>query len=152
MLGVAETSRTRTIAADPTDVWAALADFGSLSSWARSVDHSCILRTGAAGGLIGTSRRLQLGRLILVERIVEVDPPRVLSYQISGLPRRLRHVANRWTLTPDEGGTRVTLTSTVEVGTRPVARVVETLAAALLATQSEKLLDDLAYRWEPSRV
>lgn len=145
-------SRTRTIPAEPQEIWSVLADFGSLSSWTRTVDHSCLLRTGAPGGLIGTSRRLQIGRLTLVERIVEVDPPHALSYQISGLPRRLRCVTNRWTLLPVDDATLVSLTSTVEIGTRPVARFAEALAVRMLAAQSEKLLDDLAHRWEPSRV
>lgn len=143
---MADISRTRTIPAGVSQIWSVLADFGALSSWATDVDHSCVLRTGPQGGLIGTSRRVQVGRNTLVERITEVDPPRALSYQIDGLPRLLRHVANRWTLTPVDGGTAVTLTSTVEAGRGVLRRAVAALSARMLARTSAALLDDLADR------
>src|ERR1700712_2217771 len=44
---VAAIDRSRTIAADPQSVWDVLADFGSISSWADNIDHSCILVFGS---------------------------------------------------------------------------------------------------------
>jgi len=44
--GVADISRSRTIAAQPQAIWDLLADFGSLSSWADNVDHSCVTNHG----------------------------------------------------------------------------------------------------------
>ena len=98
--GVADISRSRTIAAQPQAIWDVLADFGSLSSWADNVDHSCVLNHGPDGGALGTTRRVQVGRNALVERITEFDPPATLAYDIEGLPARLRKVTNRWTLRP----------------------------------------------------
>ncbi len=67
---VADIDRNRSIAADPNAVWDVLADFGSISSWADNLDHSCILNHGSDP--VGTTRRVQIGRNALVERIIEV--------------------------------------------------------------------------------
>lgn len=147
---MAAISRARTISAEPQEIWAVLADFGAISAWADNVDHSCLLTPH--DDPVGTARRLQVGRNTLVERITEFDPPRALSYAITGLPPRLRSVVNRWTLTPADGATVVTLTSTVEVDTRLFPRVAEALFARVMAKQSESLLDGLANRWESARV
>lgn len=149
---MANTHRSRTIAAAPHDIWDVLADFGSISSWADNVDHSCILTHGPDGGLVGTTRRIQAGRNTLVERITEFDPPHALAYDIEGLPKRLRHVANRWTLQPAAGGAQVTLTSSVEIGARPTQQLAEHLLCRVLARQSDVMLAGLANRMETPRV
>ncbi len=107
----------------PQAVWEVLADFGALSSWAGNVDHSCLLEHAVDGVAVGTSRRVQVGRDTLVERITEFDAPVALAYDIEGLPRRLRRVSNRWTLTPAGDSTTVTLTSTVDIGANPLASI-----------------------------
>ena len=108
---MADIHRTRTIAARPQEIWDVLADFGSISSWADNVDHSCVLFSGADGTPVGTARRVQVKRDTLVERITEFDPPHALAYDVEGLPRRLRRVTNRWTLAARAGdSTAVTLT------------------------------------------
>lgn len=148
---VAAISRSRTIAASPEAVWEVLADFGALSSWATHVDHSCLLEHGPDGVAPGTSRRVQVGRDVVVERITELTPSQALAYDIEGLPRRLRRVANRWTLAPSGGGsTAVTLTSTVDIGANPVAGLAERAMCRFLTTQSDKLLAGLAARLEGS--
>ncbi|MGO8770273.1 MAG: SRPBCC family protein [Mycobacterium sp.] len=145
--------RTRVIAARPQEIWDVLADFGSISSWAGNVDHSCILFSGADGGHVGTSRRVQVKRDALVERIIEFDPPRALAYEIEGLPRRLRRVTNRWTVEPAAAGsTLVTLTSTVEIGSREIQELAERLLCRFLARQSDAMLAGLANRLENTRV
>ena len=145
--------RTRVIAARPQEIWDVLADFGSISSWAGNVDHSCILFSGADGGHVGTSRRVQVKRDALVERIIEFDPPRALAYEIEGLPRRLRRVTNRWTVEPAAAGsTLVTLTSTVEIGSREIQKLAERLLCRFLARQSDAMLAGLANRLENTRV
>jgi len=150
---VADIQRTRAIAAPVDEIWTVLCDFGSITSWAVGVDHSCILYPGPGGGPLGTARRVQVGRDALVERIVEFDPPRVLAYQIDGLPRRLRRVTNRWTLEPARGDSaRVTLASTVEIGPRPAQRLAERVFCRLLARQSDGMLAGLAHRLEGARV
>lgn len=147
---VASISRSRTVDAPPRAVWEVLADFGSLSSWAANVDHSCLLEHGARGTGVGTSRRVQVGRDTLVERITEFSAPAVLAYDIEGLPRRLRRVMNRWTLTPAGDSTHVTLTSTVEIAANPVAGIAEQALCRYLAKQSDVMLAGLAARVEGS--
>jgi len=147
---VARISRSRSIAASPEAVWDVLADFGALSSWAANVDHSCLLEHRADGVSVGTSRRVQVGRDTLVERITEMAAPAALAYDIEGLPRRLRRVANRWTLTPAGGSTDVTLTSTVDIGANPVAGIAEHAMCRFMAKQSEAMLAGLAERLEGS--
>jgi uncharacterized protein YndB with AHSA1/START domain len=150
---VADIQRTRVIAARAQDVWEVLADFGAISSWAGNVDHSCILSSGAGGAVLGTTRRVQVHRDTLVERIIEFDPPHALAYDIEGLPRLLRRVSNRWTLGAGTGDASVlTLTSTVEVGPRPHQRLAERMLCRALARQSDSMLAGLANRLENQRV
>ena len=150
---MAKTHRTRTIAAAPHDIWDVLADFGSISSWAGNVDHSCILTHGPDGQPEGTTRRIQADRNTLIERITEFDPPHALAYDIEGLPKRLRNVSNRWTLQPTaDGKTAVILTSTVEIGSRPMQQLAERVLCRVLAKQSDVMLAGLAKRTEKSRV
>lgn len=144
-------SRTRIIAAAPQAVWDVLADFGSISSWAASVDHSCVLEHGADGSPLGTSRRVQVGRNTLVERITEFSAPSVLGYDIEGLPRRLRRLANRWEVRPaGDGRTEVTLISTVEIGDNLLARAAENIVCRAMAKQSDSMLTGLADEVEDS--
>lgn len=152
---MADIQRTRTIAARIGDIWETLADFGSISSWAGNVDHSCILFSGRDGATVGTARRVQVKRDTLVERITEFDPPRALGYDIDGLPSRLRKVRNRWTLTAaggDSGRTLVALTSTVEIGPHATQKLAEQVLCRFLARQSEAMLAGLANRLEQARV
>jgi hypothetical protein len=149
---VADIHRTRTIAARAQEIWDLLADFGSLSSWAENADHSCIPFSGPDGGPIGTARRVQIKRDALVERITEFDPPYALAYDIEGLPSRLRRVTNRWTLKATGDSTVVTLTSTVEIGSRPPQKLAERVMCRVLARQSDSMLAGLANRLENSRV
>ena len=145
--------RTRVIAAGPADIWEVLADFGSISSWAGNVDHSCILVAGPDGGPLGTARRVQINHDALVERIIEFDPPRALAYEIEGLPRRLRRVINRWTAEPSGlDSTVVTLTSTVDIGSHGPQRLAERMLCRFLARQSDTMLAGLAHRLENARV
>ncbi|WP_319447241.1 MULTISPECIES: SRPBCC family protein [unclassified Mycobacterium] len=146
--GVADISRTRTIAAPPQAIWDVLADFGSLSSWAARADHSCILNQGPDGGAIDTTRRVQVGRNTVVERIIEFEPPSAIAYAITGLPKQFRHVVNRWTLASSGSATEVTLTSRLEFGSTPVARAAGWVVCRGMAKQSDSLLAALANRME----
>ncbi|TFV61573.1 SRPBCC family protein [Mycobacterium sp. PS03-16] len=150
---VAEISRRRTIAAAPLAVWDVLADFGAIAGWAPGVDHSCVLRTDPDGPL-GTTRRVQVGRLTLVESITEFTPSRALAYDIAGLPRQLRHVSNRWTLQPANAGagTDVTLTSTVDLGAGPLRTLAARVVCRVLAHSSDSMLAGLAQQWESTHV
>lgn len=144
---MAETERTRVIAAAPTDVWDVLADFGSVSSWIEGADHSCILVRQAQP--VGTSRRVQMGRNTLVETITEFDPPRRIAYDVTGLPRLVRRMNTAWTLRDlNDGRTHVTLVATIEIGSDPVRRLAERVMCHALGRQYAAILDDLARRME----
>lgn len=137
-----DVSRSREMAAEPAAVWTILADFGSLSAWADGVDHSCLLNDGH--GVIGLTRRAQSARDTFVETITSFDPPRLLAYDIHGVPRRFS-VSNRWNLRPRGGHeTTVTLTSTVAMQARILRPVGERVFAEVMARRSEILLSSLA--------
>ena len=144
----AQISRRRTVHADAAAVWDVLADFGAISAWAPGVDHSCVLTTGPDGP-VGTTRRVQVGRMVLVERITEATPPRTFAYDIAGLPGPVRHAANRWVLEEAFGGaTAVTLTSTVDMGPGRLRDIAATLFSRVMAKSSDQMLAGLAARWE----
>ncbi len=147
---MASISRTRTVAAPAAAVWDVLADFGSISSWADNVDHSCLLQHGDDPAAVGTTRRVQVGRDTLVERITDSSAPTSLRYAIEGLPRQLGRVANRWTVTPFGESTAVTLTTTVDIADNPLGRIAEKAACRFMARQSDTMLAGLAQRVEES--
>jgi uncharacterized protein YndB with AHSA1/START domain len=149
---VADIDRTRTIAAAPQDVWNVLADFGALSAWVDRADHSTILVHGADGDPVGTTRRVQMGRNTLLERILEFDPPHTLAYDIEGLPKRLGRITNRWALRPSGQSTVVTLTSTVQIGSGRLQQLAERVVCRVMARESGGMLAGLAHRLERSRV
>ena len=146
-VAVADIDRSRRISADPQSVWDVLADFGSISSWADNIDHSCILNQGSEP--IGSTRRVQIGRNALVETITEFDTTRALGYDVEGLPKRVRRFNNRWSLRPvADGGTVVTLTSTVEIGSGPIRKLAERAVCRVQVRQSDIMLAGLANRLE----
>lgn len=150
---MADIHRSRTIAAPVGEIWDVLADFGSISAWAPNADHSCVMFSGPGGGVVGTARRIQVKRDTLVERITEFAPPRVLAYDIEGLPKRLRKVTNRWTLEETGAdGTLVTLTSTVEIGPGPGEKLAAWALCRVVARQSDSMLAGLAQRMENVNV
>ncbi|HEY1841949.1 MAG TPA: SRPBCC family protein [Mycobacterium sp.] len=147
---MAEIDRSRTIAADPKEVWDVLADFGSISSWADNIEHSCILTQRSEP--VGTTRRVQIGRDALVEQITEFEAVRALAYDVDGLPKRVRRFNNRWSLRPaDNGATVITLTSTVEIGSGPLQKLAERALCRVQVRQSDIMLAGLANRLEKSR-
>jgi uncharacterized protein YndB with AHSA1/START domain len=135
-------TRALHVAASPEVVWAALAAFDRISVWAADVDHSSYLTDQTEG--IGTARRVQVGRTVLVERVTEWDPPRALAYDLEGLPPVVGGATNRWTLRAEGSGTAVALTSTVDPGVKPPGRLVAPLLARRLAKASEGMLAGLA--------
>ncbi len=133
--------RTHSIPAAPDVVWRALADFGDLARWAPNVDHSCLL-TGQNEG-VGTARRVQVGRMTLVETVVTWTPNELLSYELAGLPPMLGRVANTWTLRPSGGGTNVTLTTEITTGAGPLPRIGAKVAGSKLGSAADDMLHGL---------
>ncbi len=69
--------RSITVGASPEAVWAVLAAFDRISTWADDVEHSSYLTEQTEG--VGSTRRVQVGRTVLVERVTEWDPPNALA-------------------------------------------------------------------------
>lgn len=149
----------------PQEVWDRLADFEAISAWADNVDHSCLLHPGGEGWPVGVgaTRRVQVGRRTLVERVVVWDEPQRLAYQIEGLPPVVTSLQNEWRLQSvaaveggaGEGGasaqhTRVTLATTVDCGPRPPQKLVARLIARRMAGDSDTMLSGLAHSMKES--
>lgn len=138
---MARATRHRRIQASPGEIWEVLANYGALSTWAPNVQHSALTSTEHEGP--GATRRVQAGRTVLLETVVDWDPAVTLAYEIDGLPGPVRHAENRWRLEPVDGGTEVSLTSTVDAGSRPPRKLVAAIMARVLARVSDQLLDGL---------
>lgn len=142
------TERSRTIAARPSRVWDVLADFDRLAVWADNADHTCWLDEPLDDGrMVGRARRVQAGRLVLVERITLWEPPTRLAYDLGGLPPVVKSAVNEWRLAADSGGgdrTIVSLATHVDCGPRPPQRLVARLVGNRLAKASDVMLDGLA--------
>ena len=142
-------SKSVRIAAPPSRVWEILAAFDRISDWAPNVDHSCLLSTETSGE--GTSRRVQVGRTVLVETVVDWQDGSRLSYRIDGLPPMLDVVENTWDLTEEGNGTVVTLTANVVAGRRPPAKLAAKVAVRRIASANSEMLDGLAEALAESR-
>jgi hypothetical protein len=107
------------------------------------VDHSEAMT--APPFAVGAARRVQAGRLTLVETVTEWEEPTTLAYTLEGLPPMIGGARNRWDLEP-AGPDRTTVTLTVDVtaGPRPPMRLAAAIAARVLGRANGGLLDGLA--------
>jgi hypothetical protein len=140
--------RRRTIPAHLTDVWDVLADFDALAVWAPNADHTCWLdEPGVDAETVGRARRVQSGRVVLVETITVWVPPARLAYELGGLPRVVKSAVNEWRLRvdpSDDERTIVTLATHVDCGSRPPQRLVAHIVGRRLAGASDVMLAGLA--------
>ena len=125
----------------PGEIWNVLADFGAIVQWAPNVDHSCLTTTQAEG--VGTVRRIQAGRNVLLEEVLEWEPEHRLSYELQGFPPVVRKVTNTWDLVERDGATHVTLTSDVTAGPRPPHQIAARVIARILGKASTEMLGGL---------
>ncbi len=130
-------------------VWAVLADFGAISSWAPNVDHSCLLSDQNEG--VGTVRRIQSARTTVVETVTVWEPGAALAYRITGLPPIIKELTNTWQLTESVGSVRVVLTTRVDAGPRPPQRVIARAVGRRLAPVSQEMIGGLQRRIEQDR-
>jgi len=135
-------TRTALIEAGPDQVWAVLADFGSISTWADFVDHSSLLTDQAEG--IGMTRRIQTGRTTVVETVTAWEPGVTLSYEITGLPPVIKSVTNTWRLGASGGATMAWVATEVAAGPRPPQVAIAKGVAQRLAKSSVEMLDGLS--------
>ncbi|MEZ5170578.1 MAG: SRPBCC family protein [Acidimicrobiia bacterium] len=136
-----EIVRNTDVVASPVDVWAVLSDFGGISAWADVVDHSCLMSGQTEG--VGAVRRIQSGRVTIVERVHLWEPPSALGYGIEGLPPLVKSASNTWRVDSTDPGSTVSLATDVDCGPRPPQRVIAQAAARRLAGTCERLLADL---------
>ncbi len=145
--------RTRTIPAHLTQLWDVLADFDRLAVWAPNADHTCWLDEPRDDGeMVGRARRVQAGRVVLVETITVWEPPARLAYDLGGLPPIVRSAVNEWQLRvdpSDDDRTIVTLATHVDCGPRPPQQLIGRLVARRLATASDAMLTGLGAHLGP---
>ncbi len=133
--------RSTTVSATPDDVWAMLADFGAISAWVPSIQHSCLLSGQTAG--VGTVRRVQIARQTLVERVTTWEPPRRLAYDIDGLPPIVGTARNTWRIAPASSGSDVVLVTEIDTGPHPVKALIARRVLDRMARASELMLAGL---------
>jgi uncharacterized protein YndB with AHSA1/START domain len=137
-----ELAASRSVPGSAEQVWAVLADFAAISRWAPNVDHSAPATEPAAG--IGAVRRVQSGRVALLERVVEWRAPAELAYQLIGLPPPAGTVLTRWSLAEQGDSTLVTVTTTISPLPGPPGRIVSRVLGRRLAAAAETMLGGLA--------
>lgn len=130
------------VSATDQSVWAVLADFASIVSWAPGVDHSCLLSEQTEG--VGTIRRIQAGRTTLVETVERWAPEATLRYAITGLPPVIRSVTNTFSVARSGDATTITLTTEVDAGPRPPQQAIAKLVGRKLGQASDQMLVGLA--------
>lgn len=138
-------TRTATVPASPDAVWATLADLGAISAWAGNVDHSAVTTEATEG--VGAARRVQAGRVVIIETVTVWEAPTRLAYTLDGLPPLARTVTNRWDLAPaagDAGSTSVTLTTTIEPLGGPRGRIGQRILGRVLGKAADDLVKGLA--------
>jgi carbon monoxide dehydrogenase subunit G len=134
--------KTLRVEAPVAAAWKILADFAAISRWAPGVDHSSWASETREG--VGAVRRVQAGRVALLETVVEWRPDELLSYRLTGLPPAAGTVTNTWRLAADGDGTVVTLTTRIEPLPGPPGRVVARVLGRQLAKADVGMLAGLA--------
>jgi len=134
--------RTALIDATAEEVWAVLADFASISTWADFVDHSSLMTEHTEG--VGMQRRIQIDRTTVVETVTAWEPGVTFSYSITGLPPVIKSVTNTWRLGASGDSTMVWITTEVETGPRPPQKAIAKGVARRLAKSSDAMLAGLA--------
>lgn len=142
--------KSRQIAAKKTKVWGALADFPAIVAWAPNVDHSTAA-TVAHGG-IGAVRRVQSGRVTLLETIVDWQPEDRLAYTLDGLPPIAGSIVTTWQLEERGDSTHVTLTTAIHPRPNPLGRIVARALGRQLAKAARQMLAGLADHVEEKSV
>ena len=139
-------TKKRKIAAPVAKVWAVLADFPAIATWAPQVSHSSA--TTEARGKIGAVRRVQVGRIALLETIVDWQPDKLLAYTVEGLPPVAGSVVTTWELEDSDGQTRTTVTTVVTSRPNPVSRFVGRALGRQLGRAAKQMLGGLAAKVE----
>ena len=109
----------------PADqVWAALADIGSISVWNPGVKNSHL--TSELDSALGATRHCDLGgRNYLDEEVVEFTAGQALTMRITKTNLPFRHADIRFRLEPRGAATRVTVSPEYQLKYGPVGRLMD---------------------------
>ena len=139
--------------ASAESIWATLADFARISSWASNVDHSCLITQQTEG--IGMVRRIQTTCSTIIETVEIWEPNVALGYRIDGLPPAVKSLTNTWRLDQSSSSraalTVVTLTTEIDAGARPPQQLIAKAVGKRLGSASEQMLRGLT-AWVEARV
>lgn len=106
--GMATFTTSTIIHAPREEVWAVLADIGSIHSWNPGVEHSHTTTEKDSG--LGASRHCDLGgRNYLEEEVVEYEQGEKLTMRVTDSNLPFAHANIRFFLEPEETSTRVIL-------------------------------------------
>ncbi len=127
------------ISAAPEQVWAVLADLGSIFDWNPGVEHSEQTSAGDVG--IGATRRCGLGgKNYLKEEIVVFEPNRRLTIRIIDTNLPFNSADIRFSLESDGSHTIVTVSPDYELKFGVVGRILDRL---MVRTQYRKAMRGL---------
>lgn len=132
---------TQRFAASPERVFAALADQDAMGRWMGS---KISVPVRGPDGLVGTVRRVHVGPYALDERIVDVEPPKRIAYQVVSRPPMLKRHHGELRIEP-EGTHGATVIWTVHADFKPafVGNLVLPLIQATLARGLSRLAKEL---------
>jgi uncharacterized protein YndB with AHSA1/START domain len=137
-----EVKRSRLIAAPVSRVWQMLAAFDAIGRWAPNVTHASPASTAREG--VGTVRRVQAGRITLLETVTSWSPGERLVYTISGLPPMAGMVTTTWTIAPQSGATFTAVSTVIDPIPGPPGRIISRILGRRLAGAAEAMLTGLA--------
>ena len=119
-------STSTTINASVDQVWATLADIGSIHAWNPGVEASHT--TSELGSGLGTTRHCDLGgRNYLDEEVVEFDEGRRMTMRIVDTNMPFEHADIRFTLEPQGHTTRVSVSPEYRLRYGPIGRLIDRL-------------------------
>ena len=95
---------------------------------------------------------VQVGRIALLETIVDWRPDSLLSYTVEGLPPIAGSIVTTWQLADADGVTKTTVTTTVASRPNPVSRFVGRALGRQLGRAAKQMLSGLAAKVEAAKV
>ena len=134
----------------PVDrVWSGLADLTGLVGWSADISHAVVISDAPSG--VGAVRRVQVGRIAVLETVTVWEPGHALAYTVTGLPPAAGVVTTSWQVVAQGSGTDVTVTSEIEPLPGPAGRIVARVLSRRLGRTDDELVHGLA-RWALGRT
>ncbi len=127
------------IEAPHEQVWAALADIGSIHVWNPGVEDSHTTSTADSG--LGATRHCDLGgKNYLHEEVVEFDQGRRLTMRITDTNMPFDHADIRFRLRPDGDATHVSVSPVYRLKFGPIGALMDRLFVRRTYTKGMKAL------------